>query len=206
MTQVIYKNISMGLFARHKLLFSFLIAVQIQIQAGLVDTKLFKLMVNQQVVLDPEQIAVPNPDPSLYQNYPLAYWLQLHHPQYSTLIQDLSDHLALFKTWAASLSNTGILQLPLEKYDALLPFEKLLLFQVMRPERQMIAIDEYIRQSLGEHYVKGHPNSLDSVFGESDKYTPIIFLLESGADPLSSIVSFAEARKAQLITVSLGQG
>lgn len=54
--------------------------------------------------------------------------------------------------------------------------------------------------------MKGHPNSLDSIFEESDKYTPIIFLLESGADPLNSIVSFAEARKAQLITVSLGQG
>lgn len=132
---MIYKNISMGLFARHKLLFSFLIAIQIQIQAGLVDNKLFKLMVNQQVVLDPSQMEVPNPEPSLYQNYPLAYWLQLNHPQYSTLIQDLSDHLSLFKTWATSPSNTNILELPLQKYDSLKPFEKLLLVQVMRPEK-----------------------------------------------------------------------
>lgn len=32
-TQIIYKNISMGLFDVHKLLFSFLIAVQIEMQS-----------------------------------------------------------------------------------------------------------------------------------------------------------------------------
>ena len=75
--------------------------------------KLFKLLVNQQVHVDKSLIEVLNPDPQLYQNWTLAYHLQLEFPEiYSGLIENLVAELSSWKTWAQNVQNQKVLEMP----------------------------------------------------------------------------------------------
>ncbi len=51
------------------------------------------------------------------------------------------------------------------------------------------------------------PNpSLDSVFADSNKNTPIVFVLSPGVDPYAQLAAFARSKEVLLVDVSLGQG
>jgi dynein heavy chain, axonemal len=47
---------------------------------------------------------------------------------------------------------------------------------------------------------------METTFADSNKLTPIIFILSPGVDPHSQLTAFAKARGATLHPVSLGQG
>lgn len=44
------------------------------------------------------------------------------------------------------------------------------------------------------------------MYNDSNKNTPIIFVLSPGVDPYSQLDSFAKSKKVDLVPVSLGQG
>ena len=63
------------------------------------------------------------------------------------------------------------------------PFEKLLILKVFKPEKLMFAFQKYVEIELGKLYSESPIASVDSLFADSDKKTPIIYVLSSGADP-----------------------
>mmetsp|Transcript_28798 Transcript_28798/g.26020 ORF Transcript_28798/g.26020 Transcript_28798/m.26020 type:complete len:83 (-) Transcript_28798:320-568(-) len=61
---------------------------------------------------------------------------------------------------------------------------------------------------MGNFFIEGLPSTMESIYADSDKKTPIIFVLSQGADPSSMIFKFASDREMtdKLFPISLGQG
>lgn len=47
---------------------------------------------------------------------------------------------------------------------------------------------------------------METIYQDSNKLTPIIFILSPGVDPHSQLSSYAKAKGVSLVPVSLGQG
>jgi dynein heavy chain len=56
-------------------------------------------------------------------------------------------------------------------------FEKLLILKIFKPEKLMFAFSKYVEVELGRMYSESPIATMDALFGDSDKVTPIIFVL-----------------------------
>lgn len=89
-----------------------------------------------------------------------------------------------------------------------LAFYKLLLLKIVRPDKLVPGVAEFVKQTLGEKFVDPPGFDLLASFADSNASTPLIFILSPGSDPMGSLLRFAEQQKppAQVQSVSLGQG
>lgn len=72
----------------------------------------------------------------------------------------------------------------------------------------MFAFKNYVRHHMGAYFVEGKPVTMEMMYNDMDKLTPLIFILQVGADPTEALFRFAEERKMKenLGIISLGQG
>jgi dynein heavy chain len=61
---------------------------------------------------------------------------------------------------------------------------------------------------MGGQYIDTPPFNLEQAYNDSDKMTPLIFILSPGADPRIEITNLAELKgfKNNFTAISLGQG
>lgn len=62
---------------------------------------------------------------------------------------------------------------------------------------------------MGQKYIEPPSFDLEDSFKDSNCCSPLIFILSSGTDPMSSLIKFSNDKKispSDLITISLGQG
>jgi dynein heavy chain len=80
--------------------------------------------------------------------------------------------------------------------------------KIWRYEKLLFAITEFVKQQIGEFYIKAPPSSMEDVFPATDVTTPFIYVLSVGADPTSILNKFAIRKNyfEKLNTISLGQG
>ena len=84
---------------------------------------------------------------------------------------------------------------------------KLILTKIIRRDRVLPAVINFIVDKNGNETFIHPPNfSLESVFADSNKNTPIVFVLSPGVDPYTQLEAFSKAKGVELIPVSLGQG
>ena len=72
----------------------------------------------------------------------------------------------------------------------------------------VFGISLFVEPNLGKQYVSLPPTELSQVFKDTDKATPIIFVLSTGADPQGALLRFAKDTdyEQRLHNLSLGQG
>lgn len=72
----------------------------------------------------------------------------------------------------------------------------------------MFAFSKYVESELGALYAESPVATMDALFSDSDKKTPIIFVLSQGADPTWQVIQFAHKMNFydKLYYKSLGQG
>jgi dynein heavy chain, axonemal len=68
-------------------------------------------------------------------------------------------------------------------FDKLDRFQKLLVCRILRNDRCINAIKQYIIEKMGEYYVKSPLILYDKIYAQSTEKTPIVFILSPGADP-----------------------
>ncbi|GIQ84673.1 dynein heavy chain, partial [Kipferlia bialata] len=83
---------------------------------------------------------------------------------------------------------------------------RLILIKQMLPEKLIDNIRSFIATSLGDEYVSPPNFSLKDVYEDSTKSTPLVFILSAGADPVNSLLAFADQSSKHVDTVSLGRG
>ena len=108
---------------------------------------------------------------------------------------------------AVIISQSTIILAGLDRYKLRLYFfrglEKLALLRCIRPDKVIFAVREFIREKLGDHYVRPPYFDLAASLRDSDCKKPLILILTPGADPLTAIHSL---NPEKLTTISLGQG
>lgn len=68
-------------------------------------------------------------------------------------------------------------------FERLDKFQRLLLCRILRNDRCINAIKQYIIEKMGEYYVKSPLIQYDKIYAQSTEKTPIVFILSPGADP-----------------------
>lgn len=83
-----------------------------------------------------------------------------------------------------------------------------MLIKVLREEKLVLAIKEFVKAELGEKFIISPAFDLASAFADSMNTSPIIFVLSPGADPITYLLNLAKAKnmESRLKILSLGQG
>lgn len=63
---------------------------------------------------------------------------------------------------------------------------------IFRFEKTLYAIDEFVKNVLGERFSTPIVPTMDKVFADTDYKTPLIFILSPGADPMMSLLKFSK--------------
>jgi len=92
-----------------------------------------------------------------------------------------------------------------EPFKDISQMQRLCLLKVLRPDKVIASVREFIAKELHEKYVTPVTFDLNLSFSFSSAFTPLIFLLP-GTDPLNIVSSLSEAKSKMLKTISLGQG
>ncbi|KAJ1632319.1 dynein heavy chain domain-containing protein [Pavlovales sp. CCMP2436] len=80
--------------------------------------------------------------------------------------------------------------------------------RIFRMEKVTSGCTDYVSDELGEGFIENPPLNLLEIFPDSTKSTPLVFVLSTGADPMSTILRFAAEKEwdARTHCISLGQG
>ncbi|CAK75138.1 unnamed protein product (macronuclear) [Paramecium tetraurelia] len=87
------------------------------------------------------------------------------------------------------------------------PFISLCLVRSLKEDRTLVAATHFINATLGKEFTAPISYPIDSIWAESSKTDPVLFLLSAGADPTSSIDDLSrKKRKVFCEKVSMGEG
>jgi len=67
----------------------------------------------------------------------------------------------------------------------------LLVLRVLRPDKVVPAVQNYVKDSLGPEFIDPPPFDLPAIYLDSSNVTPLIFVLSPGSDPFASLNLFA---------------
>ena len=198
----LYVNICRSLLEKDKLLFSFLLCKKIMEGSGEMDSATFYFLLTGGV-------AVPGGDPNPTDWLSDKSWGELCR------LSDLPAFVGLSKHFAENTEKWKVLYdrsdahnepLPAPWHDQLKPFQRLCVLRCIRPDKVVLAIQDFVVFKLGREFVEPPPFDLKSCYDDSSVIAPLVFILSPGSDPMASLLKFANDRKVKFASISLGQG
>jgi dynein heavy chain, axonemal len=219
-----YVNVCRGLFETHKLLFAFLVAVEVERAALVVsDGEWKQFMLGAQAAaaaISSDGGAAVSAGLAMPKSCSTATWalsdkawvalilLKDAAPQLTEIARHVSEHPA---EWAAFASHPDmhLERLPGGLDASLTTFQRLLVLRAIREDRTTVAVREYVKRVLGGSFTEAPPFDLMGAYEDSTADVPIIFVLSPGADPIDYLLKLAADKgKAGpgFRSISLGQG
>ncbi|XP_047189968.1 dynein axonemal heavy chain 6 isoform X2 [Scophthalmus maximus] len=224
-----YINVSRGLFEQHKLIYSFMLCVEVMRERGEISEEEWQNFLRGSASLKKD-----------YAERPDVPWLSDFYWQTCC---ELEDTLSCFKgiskeitrthihiklgtcnasinpeTWKGYVSSlpppgdykeekkeSGIRGYWNERLGA---FQKLVLIKCFMEEKVVFAATEFVIVSLGKQFVENPPVDLANLYNDMSPSTPLLFILSTGSDPMGAFQRFAKERGCldRVESISLGQG
>lgn len=202
--ELLFKQVSRSLFEKDKMLFSFLIFLKVlQCNGTTSQEEIRKLLLN----IAGKPAVKPNPASDWLST---KQWDQICDlSKFSTVFQGLDiDFEENPDQWKAIYES---LEPQEENYPnnwkhKLSAVQSIIVLKVLRPDKLIPSIKNAIGAQLGPHFVEWEVGDLDSVFEDAGPFSPIIFILSTGSDPLDQIFKLAEKFQFECNIISLGQG
>ncbi|GFR44543.1 hypothetical protein Agub_g5814 [Astrephomene gubernaculifera] len=203
-TYSLYINICRSLFEKDKLLFSFALTVSIRAHIKqTLDLSLFRFLLTGGI-----STAEPPPNPSDW----LAdrCWAEMvrlaeHWEAFRPLPDSFREDPGPWRAMYDSADPTRV-RFPEPWHSRLDSFQKLLIIRLIRPDKLVGAIQNYVLDSMGQKYIEPPPFDLDRCYQDSTCLTPLIFVLSPGSDPMSGLLKYADVMRVSVESISLGQG
>jgi len=203
-TFAVYRNVCRSLFEKDKLLFSFMLCTRLLQDS--IPPVLFRFFISGGMPL--EHLPV-NPCADWL---PDKCWSELNILSREmksvglecadTLIQSFGDEWKEYYDCHAP-QNTPLPGLWNDKLDA---FTKLCVLRCIRPDKMIAMVFKFVSDMMGSKFVEPPAFELRSCWEDSKAWTPLIFILSAGSDPMTSLSKFSEQHHIQLTSLSLGQG
>lgn len=208
LTSAFYRNICRGLFEKDKLLFSFIITSEIMKSSGKISIKEWVFFISGSWGEIKEEEDCPFYIPHQTWNK-LKNLEKVSYKLAKVTESILSDEDK--QTWIDLLDadDPQSIELPENVKHSVTPFQRLLIYYTLSSEKLIFYIKDFVRDSLGHEFVESPPFDLGASFADSSSYTPIIFVLSPGADPMANLQNFAKEKEmdgGRFKSISLGQG
>jgi dynein heavy chain len=222
-TRFIFLNICRGLFEDHKLLFSFLITIQI------LRNNTHSAFLGKKPITTSEWLfflrgfeAGKGVLPDDHEDPPAPAWVgkeswkklsvlqRLTEANGSSEFSGLLDAIAGGKEWETFCQADDINARPFPKDFAgkLSAFQQMIVVKSIKENLLTLVARNVVSNELGKLYIESPPFDLASCFNDSKNVMPLIFVLSAGADPTESLLSLAADKgyTERLHFISLGQG
>ncbi|CAK6983241.1 LOW QUALITY PROTEIN: dynein axonemal heavy chain 5-like, partial [Scomber scombrus] len=204
LTYQVYCYTARGLYEEHKLLFTLLLALKIDLQDRNISHPEVLTFVKGGASLDLNSVESKPRRWILDQTWLNLVQLSSLTP-FSQILTQVGQNERSWRTW---FDHPAPEDAPLpdgyeEKLDT---FRKLLLIRSWCPDRTIAQARRYISGSLGQQYAEGLVLDLDVMWAESDSRTPMVCLLSMGSDPTENIERLAKNKGAPCRPISMGQG
>uniref|UniRef100_A0A0A9VY83 Dynein heavy chain 2, axonemal n=2 Tax=Lygus hesperus TaxID=30085 RepID=A0A0A9VY83_LYGHE len=204
-TASVYRNTCRGLFERHKLMFSFLVCLNIV--EDTVEKTDFMFLLTGGIVLNRDAQA-DNPCPDWMS---AEIWDNISEleklPGYIGIGRSFAQHP---KDWQGWFLRTEPETVPLigEWENSLNMFQKIVVLRCLRPDRLQFSISKWIAICIGLQFTEPPVLDVSQVLEDSTAQIPLIFVLSPGVDPTHSLMQLAETKRMlkRFRTLSLGQG
>ena len=199
MTFKIYSYFTRGLFEKHKLMFTLLLSLKIELYRNKLTMQEFNLFVRAG---DLNKLAIKKPFMWLTE----TVWMNLcaisSLPQFQELLNSITNNEKLWKAWYES----DTIELQSIPTMELQPFHHMLLIRCFCIDKVLGMANKYIVNTLGARYKEPILLNLQDLLTESSINIPMIALLTSGSDPTNDIENLSRQLKIPLHIVSMGQG
>ncbi|RKP21518.1 hypothetical protein ROZALSC1DRAFT_20453 [Rozella allomycis CSF55] len=199
-----FKYMARSLYEEHKLLFTLLLALKIDMLAGKIPFDDFRCFIKGGAALDINAV-MKKP----FNWISDMTWLNLVALSKINSFQDILNQVGknekAWKSWYEKDSPENE-PLPGGYSNTLDSFRKLMLIRSWCLDRTIVSSKQYIADSLGQLYAESQVLDLDAMLEESDNRTPLICLLSTGADPTADIESLSKRHKIDMKAISMGQG
>eukprot|EP00929_Paragymnodinium_shiwhaense_P077084 TRINITY_DN3967_c0_g3_i3.p1 TRINITY_DN3967_c0_g3~~TRINITY_DN3967_c0_g3_i3.p1 ORF type:complete len:4541 (+),score=1544.66 TRINITY_DN3967_c0_g3_i3:127-13749(+) len=207
MTQTMYDYTCMGIFEKHKLLFSFQMTTMILDGDDDLDHREFDFYMKG----NPSLEKIKDPVPASWISEPGWKDLQLLKTMSDSMrgiCEDIKGNLAAWQKWYDTEKPEEEM-MPSNYNEKLDNFKQTLLIRCLRPDRMINATKNFIATKLSDYYVQPPSLVFDKIFEKSTERMPIVFILSPGADPQSDVQKLGEVLGFignKFRFVSLGQG
>uniref|UniRef100_A0A8C4KUF5 Dynein axonemal heavy chain 6 n=1 Tax=Equus asinus asinus TaxID=83772 RepID=A0A8C4KUF5_EQUAS len=223
-----YVNISRGLFEQHKLIYSFMLCVEIMRQQGNLTDAEWNFFLRGSAGLEKER--PPKPEvPWLV----TATWFVCCDLEESFLVfKGLTKYILLhpipirlgsFETYINPQEGGVYSKMKEEEksttqekeatihdswHPELSSFHKLLLIKCCKEEKVVFALTDFVIENLGKSFIETPPVDLPTLYQDMSYNTPLVFILSTGSDPMGAFQRFARdsGYSERVQSISLGQG
>ncbi|EAS04067.1 axonemal dynein heavy chain (macronuclear) [Tetrahymena thermophila SB210] len=205
---LLYESICRSLLEKDKLIFSFLLCVKIMEVENMITKEQTRfMMVGGTWTESPKQI--PENAKSWLSNKTWCTICELSQSieQYKGFDEEFAQHVDKWYELYQS-ENPHEQHFPGKIIQNLNEFQKLVLVRILFPDKFQFGVQKLIINEMGEKFIQPPPFNLEQTYVDADCYTPLIFILSSGADPRLEIITLSEKLgfKATFNQISLGQG
>lgn len=201
----LYSNVCRSLFEKDKLLYSFVLCTKIMVFKKQLDSAEYIFFLTGGVNVENP---LENPAPDWLSSKSWDEFCRLSDlPAFNGFIDSFRKTLP---EWHALYDHVQPQQSPLPKpwESKLSAFEKLMVIKIIRPDKLLMCMHQFIDKTLGNQYVSPPPFDLLKSYADSNNLCPLIFILSPGADPIMALNKFAERKgfSNKFNSISLGQG
>nr|CAI5822334.1 unnamed protein product [Callosobruchus analis] len=197
-------KIILNLYERHKLLFTLMMAMKIDLYLGVITHEEFMSFIKGGASLDLNAVT-PKPFRWILD----ITWLNLVEISkleiFSDILKKIESNEKEWRVWYEK-EKPEEEDIPCGYQKSLDVFKKLLLIRSWSPDRTLSQARKYIMDSLGAEYGEPCILDLEATWSESETRTPLICILSIGSDPSPQIAALAKSKDIPLKAVSMGQG
>uniref|UniRef100_A0A8C5NZ98 Dynein, axonemal, heavy chain 6 n=1 Tax=Jaculus jaculus TaxID=51337 RepID=A0A8C5NZ98_JACJA len=213
-----YVNVSRGLFEQHKLIYSFMLCVDIMRQQGYLTETEWNFFLRGSAGLEKERPPKPEAPWLLPSTWYACCDLEEGFPAFQgltkyILLYPISIRLGSFETYINPREWEGYPK-PNYKEDTwktyFTSFQKLILIKCCKEEKVVFALTDFVIENLGKQFIETPPVDLATLYQDMSCSTPLVFILSTGSDPMGAFQRFAResgyAERVQSISLGQGQG
>ena len=207
-TRTVFNYIRRGLFEKDKLTVSALMTFKILINDSKMDPVDLDFLLKSKTCIDPGNMG------PLQEWLPENIWPRIKALESLSRFKGLGDNMQSDSDdWCSwfDAEKAEVAKLPGEYQKSLTQLERLILLRVVRPDRFLISLSDFITTAMGKEYVLQKPFSMSDTFEETSNQSPVFFVLFAGVDPTPWVEKLGRKKgvsveNKRFANISMGQG
>jgi len=213
LTYDVYSYTCLGLFERHKLMFSFQMAIKLQDADGMLNHEYLDFFLKGNLSLEKSERKKP------FGWLPEQGWedvqrlITLSPPagKEEFVLAGLATSIEKNEEqWRAFYDSEDPEEREAPFFKDLDGFERLMLLRCLRMDRVTLAVQQYVSAAMTDKYITPPVADYKVIFKQSTPTTPVVFVLSPGADPSFDLIKLGEEMgfklNNKLKSMALGQG